>query len=572
MKIRKSKKLDNFEFYAFDIETYENNLFRLGCIYKDGIGKMITDLKQFFDYFINLNENEFIIYSHFGGGFDFLYLLDVIFSQYKIDTIKFCDSQGILIYIRCKLSGKVFHFRDSYSLFRCSLNKVAENLLAEKKLEVEIENRDSISTPDLYTYCEYDCYLLYYSLMEYWKLIDYEEIKISIGSQAMDFFCKYFLKQNWLKTNNFEYNQLKNFYYGGRVDVFRRYGQNINVYDINNCYGYCMKQFGAPVGNATIGNTKSLDKNIAGFYVVKINDRLENYVPFTPLKFGNNSYNQKLYFLNSNTQHFFLTSNEIKLLDFYNINYYIIKAFEYDLDLEFFKKYIEYWEQKIYINKKCKFIAKLFINSLYGKFGEQRIRKNFVYGKNVKQYLNEYWNLGYQDKNYSYNEHSEVQIAAWVTSCARTNALYPYLRKYRENLFYCDTDSLMLNCEIDKEDLNHLKFGKLKFEGNYKEAIFLTQKFYMLNDNLEDKSNKVCIKGFERKDYDFSKFKNALHDDIQFDYTKSSIVKFKTALKKNKWIDFKETHKEIKTIEIKRRLLDDKINTVPYELRYKKLI
>jgi hypothetical protein len=47
------------------------------------------------------------------------------------------------------------------------------------------------------------------------------------------------------------YNDIRQSYYGGFVDVYKVYAKNVKSYDVNSLYPSSMKNFKLPVGNPT---------------------------------------------------------------------------------------------------------------------------------------------------------------------------------------------------------------------------------------------------------------------------------------------------------------------------------
>jgi hypothetical protein len=170
------------------------------------------------------------------------------------------------------------------------------------------------------------------------------------------------------------------------------------------------------------------------------------------------------------------------------------------------------------------YIAKLFLNSLYGKFGMRdefekiklisdtefsnideknklRITDIIELGKKfLIKFKESNENLldDFTDKDYNIN----VAIASAITSYARD-----YMSQFKNNpkikLFYTDTDSIFTN--LNPEQMNKLfpgiindkELGKLKLESISTKAIFIAPKCY----GLLDKNNNFIfkVKGLSNK-------------------------------------------------------------------------
>nr|YP_009487200.1 hypothetical protein [Russula abietina]AWB36102.1 hypothetical protein [Russula abietina] len=143
------------------------------------------------------------------------------------------------------------------------------------------------------------------------------------------------------------------------------------------------------------------------------------------------------------------------------------------------------------------FIAKILLNSLYGRFGmndqfpsieliHKDLIKNFE-NKNLEKIIDRI-DLGnqilviYESENVfeSYETHNvNVSIAAAITAYARIH-MSQFKNNPNINLFYTDTDSIYTDSELDSKFLCDKTLGKLKLEYIAEEAIFLNPKVYCL--------------------------------------------------------------------------------------------
>lgn len=178
-----------------------------------------------------------------------------------------------------------------------------------------------------------------------------------------------------------------------------------------------------------------------------------------------------------------------------------------------FNQYIDYWtEEKIRAgkegNKALRTIAKLCLNSLYGKFGLgiKTARKHPFLGEDdkVHYYMGE---LETRDGIY-------IPIAAFCTSYARQNIIETSMAirkwsmaKYGRDLYiYSDTDSAHIetpNPESDVNDLSEIididdyKLGAWKPESTFVKGKYLRQKCYI--EQGEDGSLNTTIAGLPKK-------------------------------------------------------------------------
>jgi len=105
-------------------------------------------------------------------------------------------------------------------------------------------------------YCEQDCRTLYFAILEFSKEI-YKEFRVdishtpTISSLAFRVFRTNFLKeQNYIaKLSGSVYYFIYQGYYGGAVDAYVPYGENIKGYDVNSLYPNSMFNNPMPTGN-----------------------------------------------------------------------------------------------------------------------------------------------------------------------------------------------------------------------------------------------------------------------------------------------------------------------------------
>lgn len=181
-------------------------------------------------------------------------------------------------------------------------------------------------------------------------------------------------------------------------------------------------------------------------------------------------------------QDMIVTCEDYKLMQeqYYLVDTEIIEGCYFTAYKDIFSEYIEKF-RSMKLNAKNsteRSIAKLFLNSLYGKFGTNQ-NSSF---KTV--YINEDNHLAFRTINELNQEPVFVAVAAAVTSYARSftiraaQANYPYF-------IYADTDSLHLNCDVSKVNgitLHDKNFLSWKCEQTWDKAIFVRQKTYIEHD------------------------------------------------------------------------------------------
>jgi hypothetical protein len=551
------KRMIKEQFEVFDIETISEDLIldRIG-IYSNRYNEVFESYEDFFKFIMKYKIET--LFAFYGGGFDFLLLLNYIRdnnSDFKV--VHLIEVASIFIYLKIESKGIEFEFYDAFAIFRgFSLNEVAKNLLGKEKLNLDRTRLQDYTIAERNAYVIQDCILLFECLLKFRELVGFLEITIS--RIALLNFTNDFCQHKLVKYPLNFISLIEPFYFGGHVDVYKRYGENLNYYDINSCYGYAMKEYGAIYNYIGYTSKQADSETIKGLYNITVDKNNELYAPVLPKKYTDKY--SKLYFLNCYDSQFQVTSKDLQLLDELNINYKVHNGFLFDYDRNFFKDYVEYWYKKRQESKELKFIAKLMINALYGKFGQKVKRTSTVIGEDLEYYYDEVLRIG-RKETMSINWFSHTEIAAWVTSCSRY--IHSHLiQDNQEHVYYVDTDSII----VDNEIVTGTNIGELKLEQSIKRGYFIGNKFYgLFNEN----DSKIVIKGYEKSEnVTEQNFKDAIsNNDFLIEYQKSKIQKFKRSLiSADTYIKILDVEKKITDVSIKRKLLNNKIDTEPYQL------
>jgi hypothetical protein len=176
-------------------------------------------------------------------------------------------------------------------------------------------------------------------------------------------------------------------------------------------------------------------------------------------------------------------------------------------------------------------IAKLLLNSLYGRFGMNPVAENHVivsedeadniHAKfrvtDVTKFNNGKELISYLFKE-SEGEKSEsklninVAISSAITSYARIY-MYKFKTLKGYELYYSDTDSLDLNKPLPEKYLNDNELGKFKIEHLFDEVIYIAPKVY---GGISNSKDVVKIKGL-KDPVEFSELKKLLKKDERID-------------------------------------------------------
>lgn len=175
-----------------------------------------------------------------------------------------------------------------------------------------------------------------------------------------------------------------------------------------------------------------------------------------------------------------LTSVDIELMrECYDINeedITYIRGYKFRATDKFFRDYIDYWMDKK--NKETgakRKIAKLFLNSLYGKFGSKIRRqvRDYTLGEDGEEVK---LDLGKEDTGQMYY----TAIAAFIAAYARGKTVRGANANFK-HFIYADTDSLHLLCnkkQVKGIELDQKELGKWKVESEFTDAVYIGLKCY----------------------------------------------------------------------------------------------
>lgn len=177
----------------------------------------------------------------------------------------------------------------------------------------------------------------------------------------------------------------------------------------------------------------------------------------------------------------------------------------------YFDNYVDFWtEMKISAgkegNKGKRKIAKLMLNSLYGKFG-----LSSQAGKKTPFYRED-GSIGYVNEKPEERKTVYIPVAAWVTAYGRNKTIRTSqtIREYTEKKYgvdgyiYSDTDSIKANLTDDdlKElsdrgilEIDDFKLGAWACEEHFDRILCIRQKCYITEENGE---TNVTVSGLPK--------------------------------------------------------------------------
>ena len=282
--------------------------------------------------------------------------------------------------------------------------------------------------------------------------------------------------------------------------------ENIINLDVNSLYPYVMYSKPLPFGFPKYFIGKYEEDKIYPLYIQKIMCSFEikkNKIPTIQIK-NSMSFMSNEYLETSNNERVLLTLTNIDLeLFFENYNVYnleYIEGWKFKSINGIFSEYINKWIEKknegtITGNKGQRTLAKLMLNSLYGKFAtslEVQSKIPYIEDEIVKYKLTEK-----EEKDGLY-----LPVASFITAYAReitirtSNKIKEYsINKYGQDMYiYSDTDSIKTTLSIEELekfcDIDDVKLGAWKNEGIATKGRWVRQKCYI--EEIEGEMHITC--------------------------------------------------------------------------------
>ena len=415
-----------------------------------------------------------IVLAHNGGRFDYHYLRDHINS----------DEQLMVIAGRmAKFNIGEAEFRDSVNILPVPLSAFQKTEIDYAKLEPDVRH---LHMDEIKRYLRSDCVNLWNFVDRYYK--EYGRTLTQAGA-AMKYWKKKF-KPVFLPQTSAQNLRYRHYYYGGRVECFKTgHGRSdFQVVDINSAYPFAMLRNHPISPTAAMTDRLPPDKKLSQCFITL--DAIANGC----FPYREEGDNKLMFPADGRVRRYHITGWEliaafecdaVKIIDIKEIHYF-------PMSLNFTDYVHHFYEQrkiaKANGDKAGDIFAKLFLNSLYGKFASDP-EKYSEYLIATDDTLAR-WNgkrFGYkciqpwgdrhlmarplpEEKHRFYN----VATAASITGFVRAH-LFKALHRC-EGLLYCDTDSIAA-CDTGRIELGN-ELGQFKHELYCDEYAIAGKKLY----------------------------------------------------------------------------------------------
>lgn len=470
-------------------------------------------------YFHNLKfDGEFIISFLYQNGFIYD---DFLGAENSFRTV--ISDMGLFYKLEIRFSGKkakIVTIKDSLKIIPLPVRNIAKAFgLKTLKGDIDYDLERPIDhklTKEEVEYMKNDVLIVAQALKEMFNL---GLNKLTIASNALHNYKesiggKYKFRDRFPLIPKEDDDFIRKSYRGGYVYVnpniqHKEIKQEGMTFDVNSLYPsrmyYDLLPYGMPIHY--VGNYPGND--FYPLYIQKIKCKFKlkkGYVPIIQIK-NNCRFNDHEYLKDSGVERVILTLTNIDLEMFFehykvtNIEY--IEGYMFKGAYNLFKDYIDYWINVKNTatetgNKGLRQIAKLMLNSLYGKFatnGSSEVKIPYIDTDNIVhqkskcliEEVDTFNGLLKDDKDMEFNY---TAIACFITAYARRVTIQAIqgvggLSK-TSRFCYADTDSIhIIGRDLPQIDIDDVRLGAWKHESDWTYAKFLRAKTYMEEINGE---------------------------------------------------------------------------------------
>jgi hypothetical protein len=232
---------------------------------------------------------------------------------------------------------------------------------------------------EVISYCKDDCVSLYQILVKFNDLIK-ENFNISIKNYPTipsltfaNFRTNYLEKDTIAQIAGKLYKDMKNSYTGGSTEMYIPFNQEETLfyYDVNSLYPYVMKEFDYPIGSPTFfkGDVTKVKPDAFGIFYceIKAPDYLEHPILQTHVKTKAGTRTvSPLGCWND-----WICSPELENAEKFGYQFKVIKGYTFEKGKPFTCYIDDLYNLRLNYPKSdpMNYIAKLLMNSLYGRFG-----------------------------------------------------------------------------------------------------------------------------------------------------------------------------------------------------------
>lgn len=409
------------------------------------------------------------LYAHCASKFDNKFILTSLCQHEEVVRIE----AGLM---RLRWKEPNITFEDSYPVVPMSLERLNKMFGVEEKGEWAHEKQLSPwemkeRLPTFKAYLKNDCISLSHSLYKLCEMLGTtfgQMPSISLATTAAKVFDKCFYSVDNIEPNEEFEVFIRRAIYGGRNEVYKRYGEGINIYDIHWMYTSC---YDVPVPIGKMRWIKpDIDKGTLAEADVKV--PRDWYIGPLPLKVRG-----------------ILAFPVGEFSGCWDIRELKNAA---DMGTDITLKRQLYCEEEPILNDFGKFTSnlrglgkndfwKVFGLSLSGKFGQSRWRDSVKHISEIKDLIG-YTPLDFKEEYFVIKEYLSKRapyIKPLVSMRIRAEARIRHLKMMLDamrlgEVFYGDTDSIFTTADLPTGE----NIGELVYLGKAEKGYFIRQKLY----------------------------------------------------------------------------------------------
>ena len=429
---------------------------------------------QFIEF---VKDRDTICYAHNGGKFDFFFMSEFIELLEPLTVIN-----GRIT----KFKIGACEFRDSYAILPVPLAMYDKGKIDYAKFEADVRENHMAEIGD---YLYRDCVSLYNLVSAFTS--DYG-VNLTLASSALKTWEK-IENVSAPKTEPSHYEFFRPFYYGGRVECFQKgiIEEPFKVADINSAYPFAMLAEHATGTRFTQSKSLPATREATRKSFIRLRARSLGAFPFRgdTLEFPNDG----------KVREFFVTGWELNAARDTNalIIEDVLDVFEFSETMNFASYVNHFYAMKNAASKSSAdyIIAKLFLNSLYGKFGANPEKyEEFktchpsdvdamaeLHGYSFAEFFGPHAIMARPIADEA-RRYYNVAVAASITGFVRAYLWRSMARC--EGLLYCDTDSIAAHntsaLQLGRE------LGEWDIEANCDRGGIGGKKLYAFHDKETD--------------------------------------------------------------------------------------
>ncbi|MCI0618936.1 hypothetical protein L0244_38680 [bacterium] len=430
-------KPTTFNYGTWDIEASGWwDLQVIGC-YDGSDYYQFRNVPEFLDHIMRWKYRDWRWFAHFGGRYDLNFVFDYLRGRTDCKVSFYCSGSMVLA---MDIRKGDCHARlcDSFRLLPASLRSLTV-AFDVKHQKTNYDFSDMHYCKELLEYNEQDCRGLYEVLEQFFEQTGM--MSETFASHSLKVWRKDFLKEPIWKPHASVNDFVRRSYHGGRVEVFKRKSPHLMCYDVNSMYPYVMR---ADLPIQYIAESRTLKDNYFGFVHAEVQVP-ECYIPVLPLR------QEKLFFPIGRFQGVW-SNEELQTAENFGCKIQkIIKAVYFRSSAIFQEFVTKLYHLKKNAEEPTRTIAKYLLNSFYGKFGQQPVKRVYVTERDAPSRS---WPIMRPDghpSGFAYYERTSnaAYLLPHLSSAVTSKARLHLLTRLNSSIYYCDTDSVFTTDMLD---------------------------------------------------------------------------------------------------------------------------